>query len=130
MAKNNGLWIALGIGAAYYFLYSKSIFGSGTTTPTAYPPVPATPPGTPVGGFLSAIFPSVFGPNGTYTVAQIPKAAGGAVDVTNINQVGSQPAPINSSDYSTGCGWGGNVCDPTDCDYNEQLCQEMQGYTV
>jgi hypothetical protein len=128
MAKSNQmLWVALGIGA--FYLYSKSTPG-GTATPTAYPPVPVTPPGTPVGGFLSAIFPSVFGPNGTYTVAQIPKAAGGAVDVTNINQVGAQPAPINSSDYSTGCGWGGNVCDPTDCDYNEQLCQEMQGYTV
>lgn len=128
MAKDNTLmWVAIGVGAYLILSKSGSVFAS-PATPQPYPPTQAG--GGTGGTLLASLFPSIFGPNGSYTVSQIPTATGGATDVTNINQVGAPPEPANATLTPVTCVSNGNVCDPNDCDYNEQVCQEMYGYTV
>jgi hypothetical protein len=129
--KDKGLLIAAGLGLAY--LYFKSKPGIGTVYPAGF--VGPTQPGStiltgsPAGslvGWLSNIFHGGAG-SSTTNPGNVPLATDGATDITDINQIGAQPEPTNMTDISQGCVSNGNVCDPNDCDYNAQVCNEMNG---
>lgn len=121
--------MALGVGALY--LVSKS------TAPAVYPAgfVGPVQPGSIVGGqavgsagsLVSWLTNLFHGGSSTVNPGNVPLATGGATDITDINQMGPVVAPPGTTDVSQGCNPGGNVCDPGDCDYNAQVCQEMYG---
>jgi hypothetical protein len=126
-ASDSFMWIALGI-VAYYFLTRPS--SSALVYPSNF--VGPIPPGgisyaNAVAQGIIAAGRVISAPTPVASLPQLypPTATGGATDVTNINQVAAQPANPNQTNYSTGCVSNGNVCDPNDCDYNEQVCQEM-----
>jgi hypothetical protein len=125
-SSDSFMWIALGI-VAYYF------FTRPSSSAFVYPPNFVGP--IPQGGisYANAVAQGIIAagriistPTPVSSLPQTyPTATGGATDVTNINQIGPQPANPNTTGYSSGCVSNGNVCDPNDCDYNDQVCQEM-----
>lgn len=126
-------WVLLGVVVVGY-LYFR---GSTSTTPSTYPLTGAGATGVatnPISSLFASIgnlfHPVATNPNSTAAVSQIPLATGGATDVTNINQIGPQATPANTTNYSAGCFSGGDVCDMQDCSYNVDICNEMNGLST
>jgi hypothetical protein len=125
--KDKGLLIAAGLGLAYLYFKSQpttagTVYPAGFVGPTQPGSIVASPAGSLV-GWLTNIFHAG---SSAVNPTPVPTATGGATDITDINQVAAQSEPTNMTVVST-CVSNGNPCDPNDCDYNAQVCQEMYG---